>query len=721
MTWRVVALGVAIAANCLDAVAQESQRDAYIDEIVVTAQKRLQSAQEVPVSVLAISGAELEKSGIESIEELSDLAAGVEIVSLSPGAVQMVVRGVTNLAFGQLDSTAAVGYYIDETPISSFMPTEMPDTSLWDVERVEVLRGPQGTLFGESSMGGTIRIITRRPDPLDFGGTVIAGYESATDGGSGYSAQGILNVPLVDEKLALRLNLSRKDLSGRIDIPDLGLVDADDIDMTRVQVALGWTPNEQLNVQFSYLEQETNLVTDSTQTSSGRFDPLAQSPPGMFGPVGGLSPQDNRFQLVNITVEYDFDRVSLVSATSFFDLERAVLYDNSFLTNLFFGVPGTLTNSLDLPVESFTQELRLSSGGDQGLSWTVGAFFQSNRRGGGQTLFADLPDFGLTDVATQNFDVEIDSYALFGQLEYRLGDLWSVQLGGRYYADDRTIGKEQLTDSVIFGLVAGTVTSDKGSANDFAPSLGISWSAGEHLLYARVAKGFRSGGINDNVSFDPAEIVPTYGSEELWSYEIGSKNLIWDGKLQLNGYIYMNRWDDIQLSQGTSDNFFYTVNAGKAESFGGELELVAAPIDDLTVRANFSLTDAEIREEVTDPFGNVILSKGNKIPLSPDTTFSLSADYSRSFSSDLTGTLYARYAYRSSNFSDAQNFPEGKNESNDNVFISLGLEKQTWGVYASVINALDEDGTVYRAGIPPVELATFVQPRTYQLEVRWSF
>ena len=216
------AIFLAIAASTAIAQVPVTERDDIIEEIVVTAQKRENLARKVPLSLYAESGHYLKRAGIDSVGALGDLAAGVELVSQHTGKLQMAVRGVTNLSNAAQDSTAAVGYYVDETPVSSFRPREMPDMALWDIERVEILRGPQGTLFGESSMGGTIRVITRKPDPSELSGGVVGSWETVTDGGAGYGLRARLNAPLVDDELALRINLSTSDRSGYVDLPDLG-------------------------------------------------------------------------------------------------------------------------------------------------------------------------------------------------------------------------------------------------------------------------------------------------------------------------------------------------------------------------------------------------------------------------------------------------------------------------------------------------------------------
>jgi len=707
-------------------MAQETGDDFVIEEIVVTAQKREQNAQEVPISLYALDGRNLRQSGVDSVEKLGELAAGVEIVGQGTGAVQMNMRGVTNLAYGQLDSTAAIGYYVDETPISSFFPDALPDVALWDVDRVEILRGPQGTLFGESSMGGTIRIMSRRPDPTSFGGWITANVDSVSDGGNGYGASLSLNVPIVDDELALRLNVSSRVASGWIDVPDLGLEDANDLERSGVNLALAWSPNNLLDLQLSYMDQQTDIDTWSFATSPGIYDPRSLAPPGVIAPVGQLSPTDNRFKLTNLTVNSDIGRANLVSATTYFENEASSLASLDEGSIVFFGELANITETFNLPIRSLTQELRLASTNDAMLNWTVGAFFKRNERGGFFQFAFDIPAFMLVDVARQHFDVEINSYALFGEVDYLLTDRWALKVGGRYYSDNRNVAKEQTTTSVILGTVDGMRFSEDDSDDDFAPSFGVSWTGDGHLFYSRVAKGFRAGGINDNMSFAPGEIDSGYLPEELWTYELGTKNLLWQDRLQLNAYLYLNRWKSIQLTQTTSDGLFlYTTNAGAAEALGTEIELTVQPTANFALTANVSYIDSEISDNAFDGQGNVIIPAGNKIPFTPDTTLQLSAEYSWPMFSNLYGTIHGRYAYRAENLSDAVNTPELKNDKYQQVFLRLGLKAKNWVVHVSAINLLDNADTVlkdYMTGpIPIVLLSNYVQPRTYRLELRWEF
>lgn len=705
------------------AQAPVAEPDGLIEEIIVTAQKRESTAQKVPVSLYVKSGHYLEHSGIGSVGALGDLAAGVELVSENAGRVQMVVRGVTNLAYGSIDSTAAIGYYVDEIPLSSLQPNELPDIGLFDIERVEILRGPQGTLFGESSMGGTVRVITRKPDPSDFGGLLVGAYESLADGDNGFGLRVTLNAPLIDDHLAMRINLSKADLPGYIDIPDLGIEDANSMDQSYIRLALGWTPNDKLDMQLSYIDQAIDLETNHWATSRGVFDPQSKGPSGLFAPALRLSPQENRSRLFNLTVKYGFDWATFVSATSHFDLEQYSLSDLSWFSKAFFLAPGSIYFENDVPIDSLAQEFRLSSENEK-LNWTAGAFFRRLRRGGGLVIESDVPYLGLLDTNASSFDVEIDSYALFGEIDYKLGNRWAVQAGGRLYRDDSRVARERLTSSVVWDTVAGEAQHERKSADDFAPSVGISWTGERNLFFMRAAKGFRAGGINVNNAYAPGVIPLQYHAEELWTYETGFKGRLWSDRLQLDAYLYFHRWDSMQISQALLGLYGYVTNAGAAEALGAEVELTVQATENLVIGALAALIDNKMKDTILDSHGDVVVEQGNSIPLTPGTKLSLTAEYSWSMTSKLDATAFARWTYRSKTYSDVANKPFLQNNSYDHVFVRLGFERGPWAAYLSVDNLFDETATVFQGfSITrlPLDFASYVQPRTVKFEVQRYF
>jgi len=316
----------------------------------------------------------------------------------------------------------------------------MPEFAMWDANRVEVLRGPQGTLFGEGSMGGTIRVITNKPDSSDFYGRVQAEVSTIDGGDTGYAGRGVVNIPLAEDTLALRLTLSHIDQGGWVDVPDLDEEDTNNIQSTDIRATLRWTPSDKLTVDLSYMYQDLELDNTFGQTSPGVLDPQDQL--SYAGPVGQLSTEASDYDLINLTIDYDLGFASLVSATSSFNQDRSWLDDLTPQMPLFFGIPGTSDSTGSTTVDVFTQEFRLVSSGDERLDWTTGVFFKTNDREAVQTFYFDLPAWGLVDNAASLQESSADSWAVFAEIDFEFTDRWSGQLGGRYYSDDRELTQQ---------------------------------------------------------------------------------------------------------------------------------------------------------------------------------------------------------------------------------------------------------------------------------------
>ncbi len=716
--------------------AQRTQEDvgesAVIEEVIVTAQKREQAAQDISISLYTITADVIEQSGIKSLEGIRDIAAGLDIISDSPGVVEIAMRGVTTIG-GNITSTSAIGYYLDETPIGGFN-RDLPDLALWDAERVEVLRGPQGTLFGEGSMGGTIRIISNKPDATAFDSRVQAEFNSVKGGDTGWTGRAMLNVPIVDDSLALRVNFAQTDDGGWVDVPELGLEDTNTVKSTDASGSIRWTPNENLILDATFSHHKIDLGNTWGQTSPGLLKPSdTEVIPGsgwFYDPVDQLAFQLEEHDIFNLTIEYDFGFATLVSATSYFDQTIDRLFDFSPVGSTFFGKPGTASDQETADIESFTQELRLVSNGNERLNWVAGAFYKKNDRFFWEEFFFVVPDFpfpgftfldGLEDVN----DIAIKSWAAFAEIEYQFSDSWSGQLGGRYYEDDREHFSEQLVDSFVFGTIAGTTTFSEASDSHFSPKAVLTWKGDDRLVFGSISNGFRGGGTNRTQVFRPDEIPGGFGPEEVWAYELGFKSTLADGRVQLNAYIYLNDWKELQLGTSTDDGLLgFTVNVGEAEATGGELELMWLPTDGLTWIFNAGYVDATIKGDVFNPQGGQIATDGNRIPIVPEWSWGTTLDYRRPLSGDWNAVVHLGYSYRGKTFSDPDNLPSRENGNYSNASLRLGAENTNWGVTVFATNLFDEKDTTFKTfggGLPnSLIYSNYVRPRTIGLELRWN-
>ncbi len=690
------------------------------EEIVVTAQKREQVAQNIPISLFAAPGFVLERSGFQGVEDLSDMVAGVQIVGGNPGKLQISMRGVTNLT-ASVQSTAATGYYVDETPLSA-LATEMPEVALWDIERVEVLRGPQGTLFGEGSMGGTIRVITKKPDPSVFAGQVRLAASTVKGGEEGADARAMLNLPVIADKLAVRFTAGYEDIAGWTDVPDLGQKDANDGEQKDLRVAARWQASENLLLDLTYMYHDLN-VGEFGETSPGALNPREIIP--FAGAVGFITTHDTRYHLANLTATYDVGGASIVSTSSYFDQDGDIHKELDSQMPLFFGVPGTGFVDGPTKVKVFTQELRAGSTGNNRLDWTVGLYYKNDKRISSTDWHFDIPLFGLNEVAITEDESSADSYAIFADADYQLTDQVSIQIGGRYYWDDREFVNTAVTDSIVFGVVGGTVTTASDSASTFSPKVSLSWTPAEDILvFAKVSKGFRSGGANAL----PSGAYPTapsgYAPETLWAYEVGLKTTPMEDVV-INVYGYYNDWTDLQLGFLTPDGLYgYTDNAGKARALGGEVEIVAQPAEGLTLGINTSYTDAEIREDVFNVFGGLVAAKGNRVPFASKFKLALSANYEFPLTDTVDGVVHATYSHFSPNFSEPENRLDERNGTYNQVYVKAGVKTGSWGAYLFADNLFDRADTTFRQRpitLIPLVYNTYVRPRTIGLELKADF
>ncbi len=713
------------------AISTVSAQEALIEEIIVTAQKREQSLQDVPLAVAVLTGDYLEKNGATSIEQLRDMAAGIEIVNFEPGSNTIAARGIANLGGGEF-ATAPVGIYLDEAPISAF-GSSVPDVALFDIERIEILRGPQGTLYGEGSMAGTIRVVSKVPDADGFSSSFSANLASVDNSDdTGWNIRGMLNVP-VGENAALRIAAIVQDNAGWVDVPGLGLEDTNGHQQTDVRAALRVEPSDKLAIDASILFQDLELDGFSQQTVPGTWAPEVQIPG--IDSSARLSPSSSDHLLTNVTVNYDFGRATLVSSSSLFNRDATSNEDLTPQTKLFFspGTTGTIDNPGARDIEIFSQEVRLVSNGDEKFDWTVGVYYKdSDRRTTGGFVFdfqSFIPELGplgfpfgaaFVDEALGEQGALSEEFAVFAEADFELSEKLRATLGLRSYSVDWKGEFEESTGSIVFGTTPGAQPTIEGDDSKVTPNLILTYEHSDSaMFFLRVAEGFRAGGLNFSAAI--ASAVPaTYDAESLRSFEFGTKLTF--THVQLNAYVYQNDWDDLQLFDVTSDGLFgFRVNAGKAKATGAELELLVKPNDSFTIGTAIAYTDSQIDEDVFDALGGVIASNGDEIPLIPELSGNLWADYRFPVGQNYEGSVNAGYAFRSSNFSTPDNSAETENDSYGQLNLRVGVENERYGVYLFGHNLTNEEDTTQIQNIvggSPLLSYRYVRPRTIGVEFR---
>ncbi len=596
----------------------------------------------------------------------------------------------------------------------------MPEVGLFDIERIEVLRGPQGTLFGDGSMGGTLRVITKKPDSTRyFGRYKLSGY--STEGGDvGFGAQASVNVPIQKDVLATSISASYRQLPGWIDIPDLSRKDTNETDITDIRLAARYTPTAQLTVDSSYLYSRSK-TSDSIATSPGKLDPRTAAKGSGAGPVLAVSPAEADLQVGAITVSYDFGFATLVSASAVTkatndrsqDVSAAlpVAFPPSFLP----GADAKFTYSVGS--RALSQEFRLVSNGDKQLDWTVGAYVKDEKRTVDEGFIFTVPAIKTVDAPASHAEQKGTAWAVFGDADFALNDRLSVQAGIRFFSDDKDFSVLQLTGSAFpLGFPpGGDLRVGKDSATATSPKLGLTYKLnGDTLLFAKYAKGFRSGGTNTVPVAKYTYATSEYGPETVESFEAGLKAQLAVG-WYLNAFVYHNDWNGLQLPFRTDDGVFsFTLNAGKASSDGAELETGWQIGEHLKASLAYSYIDAAIDSDVLNRNGSIVAKSGSKIPLTSKNKIVLSGSYTQELTDELTGVLDTRYAWASSNFTDPSNADSFKNGASSQLFIGLGISG-SWGtVKLFADNVLNNEKSLARfspAGPPLYVLSNYARPR----------
>ena len=628
---------------------------AEIEEITVTATKRESGLQDISMSISAITGDTLERNGITDFTDIATSVPAVSFRSSGPGRTKLNIRGIS----GATGVASTVSFYIDELPvqtISSGSTTSFAqaivDPKMYDLERVEVLRGPQGTLYGSSSMGGTIRLITRQPEIGETDGSVAALVSSTEDGGTNFTLNGMFNAPLSDTA-ALRVVASYTDNDGYFDRVSsiTGETFAKDVnteETVSVRAALRWEISDNAYLQPTVYTQTTEM--DGKPNFDGPITENIQ-----LAPFDAAEPFDDEFTMTSLTFGYDFEAMSLLAVYSQIDREIENLEDITDVGELF-GVPNALPGPafsdefVDLDDE--TIEVRLTSNSDSDWQWLIGLYRKDAVSDAGYRMGPGWEAMFNNGLANTQKLQEYEENAIFGELTYHVNDSISITAGLRSLDYDFHSREEN------WGLAfngdqprdQANVRDQVLSDSDTQEKLTVTYRFGnDNQVYVTGSTGSRPGGINRvfPLSDDPADIIPfacqqdlnalgvddpgAYAGDEVTNTEFGWKMLFRDSSVRFNGAIYNVDWDDVQqlvTTSGVCGNNF-TGNIGSASSTGLELELTAAVNDNLMLYANLGSIDAQFDETVLVPGSTQdIVQKGDKLSDVPEITYNLGFDYS---------------------------------------------------------------------------------------------
>ncbi|MDO9588460.1 MAG: TonB-dependent receptor [Brevundimonas sp.] len=595
-----------------EAAARSGRHDrdaAKLDEVIVTATRREERLRDVPVSITALSQEELNERGIVNYDGLATATPGVVLNRASANFNNFTARGIATNGYGaNLQSTVAI--YLDELPISSNGNSTILDPSLYDVERIEFLRGPQGTLFGSGSLAGALRILTHDPDPTRFAASGLVDLGTMSEGGLRQRYNAMVNIPLVEDQLALRIVGFSRHEEGWVDNVGTGIENSNSLVQYGGRAILMWEPTDRFSARLMYSREIANPHDSSlTNPTRGEFVRLTDRP-DLF---------QSDMVNYNATFEYQFDGARLTSSSTQSD------YTGLFYVDLAgtFGQAFPFALDADAWDKTFVQEVRLVSDPGGRFDWSLGGFYFRKRRDVDFNYRSDeaflaargitgLPDEYYLRSGTHFIAHEV---AAFGQLTYRFTpDLW-VTGGLRYGTTDAQgftepggYNSNYLT-MALFGL-SGPITTFpipeavgvKAEESGLSHRLSLSWRPTPSVTtYAAVSTGFRPPIVNARAgavsTLDPTDIIIPDGatSDNLTNYELGVKGRWFGGRLLADVAVYWIDWSDIQVQANrVSDSVQFATNIGGATSKGIELSVVAIPVDGLTLALTGGLNQAKV-------------------------------------------------------------------------------------------------------------------------------
>ena len=757
--------------------AQQAHLDsgAQLEEVTVTATKRASTVQETPISITALTGEDIQERGLPDFAAIVQSVPGVSMRTSGPGQTEIEMRGMTSAG----GNSSTVGFYLDDIPLTAPANAQngkvVIDPDLYDLNRVEVLRGPQGTLYGSGSMGGTVKLVPNAPDlkKLAASAELLPSY---TDGGGfNHGENAMINVPFGDNTAALRLvgteshdsgwidriviadqqfpletnNLTRR---GNVAAAPVGLRfgGVNDAERVAARASLLWKPTEALSVNPFFMYQHITMggltQIDSDPGTDAHYQPF--DTPERYA---------DRISIGSLNLQYDFDWFNVTSTTSRWLRQTTLHQDGTEEIQWALSTPaailpfyvsqGGIGATAPTPVENdsssqTSEEIRITSAGDTDFKWLGGYFYQKF-----QSCYCEqvlLPGaaavFGTGNGFTQEQTTHIDQSSFFAELSYRLTHQLTATAGLRRYSYRSRV------DTAVSGFLSSTgsdtvATSAAPESNSgINPKFDLSYQLNKDLLvYVTAAKGFRPGGGNQPIptsgtlgntceadlqanhgttAFVPAPLQ--FGPDTVWSYEFGEKLRTFDGRVTVNGALYFERWGGTQQNVPLPCGYPYTTNAGVAHIYGAEVELNALLLTGLTFSASGGYTHA------TFVVGSLEagISEGTRVQDIPEHTLSTSLVYKRPLVDDLMLAAHVEnnYVGRRTDVTYAvNNLP-----SYDLTNVRLGVETDRWSVMVFARNVFNERAVLTNAfqinlNIPTFNREVLSQPVTFGLDLLYHF
>ena len=707
-----------------------------LDEVIVTATRRAERLQDVPGSVSAVSGELLDQLKVKTLSDFAAFTPGVSFESSSPGSNRIAIRGVTT-GGNQLNS--AIGLYLDDVPLGSSTPfgggARSTSIGVFDLERIEVLNGPQGTLYGANALGGTLRYLTEAPDLGGFGGRIEGEGSTTRQGGENVAGRAVLNMPVIEDRLAIRASALYQEDDGYVDDPDHNRENLGHSELTQGRIGVLFQASDDLSFRLNgftqhqesdgYLVAFRNIATH--RPVQGDYD---QSYPS-------LQPSEIDLDLISGVIDLDLDWARFTSVTAYQENRNNTVSDlgvaYSTILSGIFGPAGVAPYVLTTQAETnrTTQEFRLTSQDSAPFEWLVGAFYSKEDTNNiVQVLNNADPAGKLLGITLGRFDLpsEAEEYALFVNGTYHFSPEWDATVGVRQSWN------EQVFSSTGIGLLvnptAPTTPIISSSPSDesvrtylfnlrYRPTRATT-------VYGRIASGYRPGGPN-LVFGGPGTGNTSFQADTLWNYEVGLKQTFSEGRGAFNISAYHIDWSDIQLTVNIG-GINQLTNGGDATVDGVESTASYQVLPNLNLMASATYTDAKL-DGPSPRLG--ITYDGARLPYTPEFSFATALSYDFQATRSIAGALNVAYRHigdRTAGYRGSPSSPLYALDAYDVVDVSLSLTSDSgWVLGPFVRNVFDEQGelsasTVTSGILPgapvPVNL---IQPRTFGVSLGRSF
>jgi iron complex outermembrane receptor protein len=669
-----------------------------LEEIIVTATKRFERIQDIPISVTALTGKQLHDMGADNFVDYAREVPSLTFAERGNGRNDIAIRGLS-----VINGVPTVGYYLDG--ISTELNFQSPDPKLFDIQRIEVLRGPQGTLYGAGAVGGLIQVITNPPDPSGFDAKADIDYFRVKHADGSYGVNAMINVPLVSDVLALRVVALTRENSGWIDAPLLHKKGANWEDDKGLRTSLKWIPGGDFEATLRWYYQEFRMGVESFDTPSqgaaagyGSRNISLVSIPSLTTYAANQLSLDLRWDLKFATLE----SVSGYNKTSIHDDPDGLTFEDGSLNPY---SPATQYSFLlDQPYKTYSTELRLVSAANPHWLYTTGVYWKKTDL----SEFANLALFG----ETIQFDTSDKQTAVFGEVSYKFNDAWMLTAGARYLW-------EKLSASTLTSVVGvgSAFSGNDGNENAFSPKLALKYTVDRDLMYyVSASKGIRSGGVNVNIVNDPS-FHPTYKSDSAWAYEIGMKSQWNEHRTQLDASLFYIKWSDLQIDGIPSNPALgFVTNAGSATSKGVEVEFEQLVTGNLRVTLGGSYIDAKIDEAFQNS------PAGSRMPNVPKYTMNAGIVEGFPLPGNLQGSVRADFSYRDGSYDNLPNIPLDKPASNYGsgygiVNLRATVEAAHWNASVYADNLFNRFGSSF-TNYDPAGLDQIYQTRPLTIGIK---